>query len=106
MKRIVEDLGKRGIKGYTIYKLDNPFLFCWLDLKKLNINFPRTPYFQYITIEFWGPGYNVVFYDSEGALATHVGSGFAKEKSAIECFYELLLNISQLKRGEHNGRDG
>ena len=103
MKRIVEDLGKRGIKGYTIYKLDNPFLFCWLDLKKLNINFPRTPYFQYITIEFWGPGYSVVFYDSEGVFATHVGSGFAKEKSAIECFYELLLNMSQLKEGEHNG---
>ena len=33
MKRIVEDLRRRGIKGYTIYKLDNPFLFCWLDLK-------------------------------------------------------------------------
>ena len=30
----------------------------------------------------------------------------SKEKNAIECFYELLLNISQLKGGEHNGRDG
>ena len=103
MKKIVEDLRRRRIKGYTIYKLDNPFLFCWLDLKKLNINFPRTPYFQYITIEFWGPGYGVVFYDSKGEFATYVGSGFAKEKNAIECFYELLLNISQLKGGEHNG---
>ena len=106
MNEITEYLKKRGIKRYTNYKLDNPFLFFWLDLKKLNINFPRTPYFQYITIEFWGPGYSVVFYDSEVVFATHVGSGFAKEKSAIECFYELLLNISQLKRGEHNGRDG
>ena len=103
MKRIVEDLRRRGIKVYTVYKLDNPFLFCWLDLKKLNINFPRTPYFQYITIEFWGSGYGVVFYDSKGEFATYVGSGFAKEKNAIECFYELLLNISQLKGGEHNG---
>lgn len=103
MKRIVEDLKRRGIKKYTIYKLDNPFLFCWLDLKKLNINFPRTPYFKYITIEIWGLGYNVVFYDSKGEFATYVGSGFAKEKNAIECFYELLLNISQLKGGEHNG---
>lgn len=103
MKKIVEDLRRRGIKGYTIYKLDNPFLFCWLDLKKLNINFPCAPYFQYITIEFWGPGYGVVFYDSKGEFVTYVGSGFAKEKNAIECFYELLLNISQLKGGEHNG---
>lgn len=98
MKRIVEDLRRRGIKGYTIYELDKPFLFCWLDLKKLNINFPRTTYFQYITIELWGTRYVVVFYDSEGEFITCVGSGFAKEKSAIECFYELLLNISQ-KRG-------
>ena len=96
MKRIVEYLKGRGAERYTIYKLNNPFLFCWLDLKKLNINFPRTPYFQYITIEFWGPGYGVVFYDSKGEFATYVGSGFAKEKNAIECFYELLLNISQL----------
>ena len=103
MNEIAEDLRKRGIEKYTIFKLDNPFLFFWLDLKKLNINFPRTPYFQYITIEFWGAGYSVVFYDSEGVFATHVGSGFAKEKSAIECFYELLLNMSQLKEGEHNG---
>ena len=103
MKRIVEDLRRRGVKKYTIYELDNPFLFRWLDLKKLNINLPCTPYFQYITIEFWRQGYGVVFYDSEGVFATHVGSGFAKEKNAIECFYELLLSMSQLKGGEHNG---
>ena len=103
MKKIVEYLKGRGVEKYTIYKLNNPFLFCWLDLKKLNINFPRTPYFQYITIEFWGPGYSVVFYDSKGEFVTYVGSGFAKEKNAIEYFYELLLNISQLKGGEHNG---
>ena len=103
MKKIVEDLEKRCIEKYTIFKLDKPFPFCWLDLKKLNINFPCAPYFQYITIEFWGPGYGVVFYDSKGEFVTYVGSGFAKEKNAIECFYELLLNISQLKGGEHNG---
>ena len=101
-KRIVEYLKGRGVERYTIYKLNNPFLFCWLDLKKLNINFPRTPYFQYITIESWGPVYDVFFYDSEGKLATCVNIGFT-EKSVIEYFNELLLNISQLKGGEHNG---
>ena len=103
MKRTVEDLRRRGIKVYTIYKLDNPFLFCWLDLKKLNINFPRTPYFQYITIEFWDPGYNVVFYDEKERYATHKSLGFAKEGKAIEYFNKVLLDISQLKGGEHNG---
>ena len=94
MKKIVEYLKGRGVERYTIYKLNNPFLFCWLDLKKLNINFPRTPYFQYITIEFWGPVYDVFFYDSEGKFATCVNIGFT-EKSVIEYFNELLLNISQ-----------
>ena len=103
MKRIAEYLKGRGIKGYTIYKLDNAFPFCWLDLKKLNINFLCAPYFQYITIEFWGPGYSVVFYDSKGEFVTYVGSGFAKEEKAIEYFNEVLLDISQLKGGEHNG---
>ena len=97
MKKIVENLRKRDVKKYIIYELDNPFLFCWLDLKKLNINFPRTPYFQYITIEFWRPVYGVFFYDSEGKLATCANIGFT-EKSVIEYFNELLLNISQ-KRG-------
>ena len=94
MNEIAEDLRKRGIEKYTIFKLDKPFLICWLDLKKLNINFPCTPYFQYITIEFWGPVYGVFFYDSEGKLATCVNIGFT-EKSVIEYFNELLLNISQ-----------
>ena len=94
MKRIEEYLKGRGVERYTIYKLNNPFLFCWLDLKKLNINFPRTPYFQYITIEFWGPVYDVFFYDSEGKLATCVNIGFT-EKSVIEYFNNLLLDISQ-----------
>ena len=104
MKRIVEDLGKRGIEKYTIYKLDNPFPFYLLDLNKLNISRPYyASFFKYITIEFWDPGYNVVFYDEKERYATHKSLGFAKEKNAIECFYELLLNISQLKGGEHNG---
>ena len=103
MKRIEEYLKGRGVERYTIYKLNNPFLFCWLDLKKLNINFPRTPYFQYITIEFWDLGYNVVFYDEKERYATHKSSGFAKEGKAIEYFNEVLLDISQLKGGEHNG---
>ena len=38
MKKIVEDLGKRGIEKYTIYKLDNPFPFYLLDLNKYNIS--------------------------------------------------------------------
>ena len=94
MNEIAEDLRKRGIEKYTIFKLDNPFLFFWLDLKKLNINFLRTPYFQYITIEFWRLVYGVFFYDSEGKFATCVNIGFT-EKSVIEYFNELLLNISQ-----------
>ena len=94
MKKIVEDLEKRCIEKYTIFKLDKPFPICWLDLKKLNINFPRTPYFQYITIEFWGPVYDVFFYNSEGKLATCVNIGFT-EKSVIEYFNNLLLDISQ-----------
>ena len=103
MKRIVEDLRRRGIKGYTIYKLDNPFPFYLLDLNKLNINLPCALCFQYIAIEPCRLVYNVVFYDEVGVFAAHRKFGFAEEKSAIECFYELLLNISQLKGGEHNG---
>ena len=97
MKRIVEDLRRRGIKGYTIYKLDKPFPFYLLDSNKYNISLPYyASFFKYITIEFWDPSYNVVFYDSKGEFATCVSSSSAKEKNAIECFYELLLNISQL----------
>lgn len=95
MRRIVEDLEKRGIKGYTIYKLDNAFSFYLLDLNKLNISLPWAPCFQYITIEPCGLVYNVVFYDEKGMLAAYRKFGFAEEKSATEYFNDLLLNISQ-----------
>ena len=39
MKRIVEDLRRRGIKGYTIYKLDNPFLFLLARFEKTQYKF-------------------------------------------------------------------
>lgn len=107
MKKIVEDLGKRGIEKYTIYKLDNPFPFYLLDLNKLNISRPYyASFFKYITIEFCDPGYKVVFYDEKERYATHKILGFAKKGKAIEYFNEMLLDISQLKGGEHNGRDG
>lgn len=104
MKRIIEDLRRRSIKGYTIYKLDNAFPFYLLDLNKLNISrLYYASFFKYITIEFWDPGYNVVFYDEKERYATHKSLGFAKEGKAIEYFNEVLLDISQLKGGEHNG---
>lgn len=52
-------------------------------------------FFKYVTIEFWGPGYNVVFYDAKERYATHRETGFTEEKSAIEYFNSLLLDISQ-----------
>ena len=97
MNEIAEYLKRRGVKRYTVYKLKESFPFHLLDLNKLNINLPCTPYFQYITIEFWGPGYGVVFYNKEGVFATHIGSGFAEEKNAIESFYDLLLDMSQIQ---------
>lgn len=103
MKKLGKRLRERGIERYTIYELDKPFPFYLLDLKKLNISLPCAPCFQYITIEPCRLVYNVVFYDEVGVFAAHRKFGFAEEKSAIECFYELLLNISQLKGGEHNG---
>ena len=107
MKKITEDLGKRGIEKYTIYKLDNPFPFYLLDLNKLNISrLYYASFFKYITIEFCDPGYKVVFYDEKERYATHKILGFAKERKAIEYFNEVLLDISQLKGGEHNGRGG
>ena len=95
MNEIAEYLKRRGIKGYTIYKLDNAFPFYLLDLNKLNISLPYAPCFQYITIEPCGLVYNVVFYDEVGVLAAHRKFGFAEEKSAIEYFNELLLNTFQ-----------
>lgn len=97
MKRIVENLKRRGVKKYTIYELDNLFPFYLLDLDKLSISPPCTSCFKYITIEFWWPRYNVLFYDVEDMFTAQVNIGFT-EKSAIDYFDELLLNISQ-KRG-------
>ncbi len=98
MKKIVEDLGKRGIEKYTIFELDKPFPFYLLDSNKYNIGLPYyASFFKYITIEFWDPGYNVVFYDEEERYATHKSLGFAKEKNAIEYFNNLLLDMSQIQ---------
>lgn len=53
MKKITEDLEKRGIEKYTIFKLDKPFPFYLLDSNKYNINRPYyASFFEYITIEF------------------------------------------------------
>ena len=107
MKKIVELLRKRGIEKYTIFKLDKPFPLYLLDSNKYNISLPYyASFFKYITIEFWDLGYNVVFYDEKERYATHRSLGFAKEENAIDYFNGLLLDISQLKEGEHNGRDG
>lgn len=95
MKRIVEDLKRRGIKKYTIYKLDGAFPFYLLDLGKLNISLPCAAYFEYITIEDYGSKYNVVFYDEAGVFAAHKKFGFTEEKYAIEYFNQLLLNTFQ-----------
>ena len=103
MKKLEKRLRERGIPRYTIYELDKPFPFYLLDLNKLNVSLSWAPCFQYITIEFWDPGYNVVFYNEKERYATHKSLGFAKEEKAIEYFNEVLLDISQLKGGEHNG---
>ena len=95
MKKIVEDLGKRGIEKYTIFNLDNPFPFYLLDSNKYNISLPCAPCFQYITIEPCRLVYNVVFYDEVGVFAAHRKFGFAEEKSATKYFNELLLNTFQ-----------
>ena len=107
MKKIVEDLRKRCIEKYTIFELDKPFPLYLLDSNKYNISRPYyASFFKYITIEFMDPGFHVVFYDEKERYATHNSLGFAKEEKAIEYFNEVLLDISQLKGGEHNGRDG
>lgn len=94
MKRIVEDLKRRGIKKYTIYKLDGAFPFYLLDLGKLNISLPCATYFEYITIEDYVSKYNVVFYDGEEMFTAQVNISFT-EKGAIEYFNDLLLDMSQ-----------
>lgn len=97
MRKIVEDIRKRSIEKYTIFELDKPFPFYLLDSNKYNISLPYyASFFKYITIEFWDPGYNVVFYDEKERYATHKSLGFAKEKNAIEYFNNLLLDISQI----------
>ena len=92
MRRIVEDLEKRGIEKYTIFKLDKPFPFYLLDSNKYNIGLPYyASFFKYITIEFWDPGYNVVFYDTKERYATHKSLGFAKEKSGTLITVDFAL---------------
>lgn len=97
MRKIVEDIRKRSIEKYTIFELDKPFPFYLLDSNKYNISLPYyASFFKYITIEFWDPGYNVVFYDAKERYATHREAGFTEEKNAIEYFNNLLLDISQI----------
>lgn len=104
MKKIVEDIRKRGIQRYTVYELDKPFPFYLLNLDNLNISFAFTVYFKYITIEMWKLGYNIFFYDERRRLTACRNIGFTEEKKEIEYFYKLLLDISQeMKKGEHNG---
>lgn len=96
MKRIAEYLKERGIEKYTIFELDKPFPFYLLDSNKYNISLHYcASFFKYITIEFCDPGYNVDFYDKKERYATHKSLGFTEEKSAIEYFNSLLLDISQ-----------
>ena len=103
MKKLGKRLRERGIERYTIYELDKPFPFYLLDLKKLGISLPCAPYFKYITMELWWPRYGINFYDEEEMLVARVNIGFT-EKSVIEYFNELLLDISQeMKKGECNG---
>ena len=96
MKKIVEYLKERGIKKYTIYELDKPFPLYLLDVDKLKIMLLYyDSSFKYVTIEFWDPSYNVVFYDEKERYVTNRETGFIEEKNAIEYFNELLLDISQ-----------
>ena len=96
MERIAEYLKGRGIKRYTIYELDKPFPLYLLDVNKLKIMLLYYySSFKYVTIEFWDPSYNVVFYDEKERYVTNRETGFIEEKNAIEYFNELLLDISQ-----------
>ena len=94
MKRIVENIKRKGVAKYTIYKLDNPFPFYLLDLDKLSISPPFTSCFKYVTIELWWPRYNIFFYDEEEMFTAQVNISFT-EKGAIEYFNDLLLDIYQ-----------
>ena len=94
MKRIIENIKRKGVAKYTIYELDNPFPFYLLDLDKLSISPPFTSCFKYVTIELRWPRYNVFFYDEEEMFTAQVNISFT-EKGAIEYFNDLLLDISQ-----------
>ena len=96
MKKIVENLRKRGIIKYIIYELDKPFPFYLLDLDKLDIDAPFDNYFKCVTIELWRTCcYNIVFYDTKVRFAGYKIIPFSEETNAIEYFNELLLDISQ-----------
>ena len=96
MNEIAEYLKGRGIKRYTIFELDKPFPFYLLDVNKLKIMLLYyDSSFKYVTIEFWDPSYNVVFYDAKERYVTNRETGFIEEKSAIEYFNKLLLNTFQ-----------
>ncbi len=94
MKRIIENIKRKGLAKYTIYKLDNPFPFYLLDLDRLSISPPFTSCFKYVTIELWWPRYNVFFYDGEEMFTAQVNISFT-EKGATEYFNDLLLDMSQ-----------
>lgn len=94
MKRIVENIKRKGVARYTIYELDNPFPFYLLDLDKLSISPPFASCFKYVTIELWWPRYNVFFYDEEEMFTAQVNISFT-EKGATEYFNDLLLDIYQ-----------
>lgn len=106
MKKIVEDIRKKGVQRYTVYELDKPFPFCLLNLDNLNISLTYTTYFKYITIELRKLGYNIFFYDERGRLTAYRNIGFTEEKKAIEYFYKLLSYVSQKKKNEKGGCNG
>ena len=81
MKKIVENLRKRGIIKYIIYELDKPFPFYLLDLDKLDIDAPFDNYFKCVTIELWRTCcYNIVFYDTKVRFAGYKIIPFSEEK--------------------------
>lgn len=87
MNEIAEYLKRRSIKRYTIFELDKPFPFYLLDVNKLKIRLPYyDSFFKYITIEFCGLGYNIVFYDAKKRYATHRETGFTEEKKCNRVF--------------------
>ena len=98
MKKITAALEKGGIEKYTIFKLDKPFPFYLLDLKKLGISLPCAPYFKYITMEFWRPIYCINFYDEEEMFVARVNNGFTENpyitSDERDWFYSLRIPVS------------